>query len=237
MPVSVRLDLVPPPQDDVVALRVYESTAGAAGPFVQIERTTAVGTFPTYISHHTTTLATSATSWFKAAWEYQGGVVGPVSQAAEGGQGPTLIGRVIERVMQRDGTLEEGVVAQEAEGAIEGFTGKNPYTASLSATYKELNGLVLLTLYRASLARVIQEAAASSLGADSWTIGLLSAKSQVASSSSAASSQAALDKLLELAQEELGLNASIILQLAQPSTTYNLNTPDQSRLIAWVTMP
>lgn len=228
---AVRIDLSPPPQDDVVALRIYESTAGSSGPYVQIERTTTVGVYPSYISHFTTTLATSATSWFKIAWEYQGGVVGPQSQGVQAGQGPTLIGRVIERAMQRDPTLNEGIVAQEAEGVIESFFGKDPYDPTLTYTYTQLNGLVLMTLYRAQLVRFLQSATASDV--DSFTIGIVSAKSGT-STATITKSEQALARLLSLAQQELGVGTSLILQLAEPSYSVGLTSYDHSRLIGWV---
>jgi hypothetical protein len=232
MPVSVRIDLSPPPQDDVVALRIYEAAA-EAGPYTQIERTSAVGTYPNYISHYTTVLANSATDWFKIAWEYTNNVIGPQSQAVQGGQGPLLIGKVIERTMQRDMSLNEGIVSQEAEGVIESFYGKDPYDPTLTASYKELNGLVLMTLYRSQLVTMFQTASMSGGATESFTIGLVSAKSGT-STATIAASEAALSKLLELAYKELGVPLSIILELAEPTYSVGLTSYDHSRLIGWV---
>ena len=239
MAVSVRIDLSPPPQDDVVALRIYEA-AVESGPYNQIERTSAVGIYPTYISHYTTAVAESATDWFKIAWEYQGGIIGPMSQAAQGGQGPLVIGQVIERTMQRDPTLNESIVSQEAEGVVETFFNADPYDPTLEASYKELNGLVLMTLYRSQLVRMLTVQASSVSGGgdvDSFTIGLVSAKSGTSvatSSSQTMQGEAALDKILELAMSELGLPLSVILQLAEPVSDVGLTSSDHSRLIGWV---
>jgi hypothetical protein len=234
MPVSVRIDLSPPPQDDVVALRIYEAPA-EAGPYTQIERTSAVGVYPTYISHYTTVLATSATDWFKIAWEYGSNVIGPQSQAVQGGQGPLLIGKVIERTIQRDTSLNESIVSQEAEGVIESYFGQDPYDPTLTASYKELNGLVLMTLYRSQLVTMFQNVGASAGGGatESFTIGLVSAKSGT-STATIAASEAALSKLLELAYKELGIPLSLILQLAVPCGDGLVASYDHSRLLGWV---
>lgn len=234
---SVRIDLSPPPQDDVVALRIYES-ATEEGAYSQIERTTAVGAYPTYISHFTTALAASATDWFKIAWEYQGGIVGAMSQAVQGGQGPMLIGKVIERVMQRDGTLNESIVSQEAEGVIESYFHADPYDPTLETNYKKLNGLVLMTLYRSQLVRMLSTTTsmAASGPVDSFTIGLVSAKSGTGSTATNAVSRSedALGKLLDLAWKELEVPLSLILELAEPKTSVGLTSYDHSRLIGWV---
>jgi len=231
---SVRIDLSPPAQDDVTALRIYEA-ASETGAYSMIERTTAVGAYPTYISHYVTTNAVSTTDWFKIAWEYQGGVIGPQSQARQGGQGPLLIGKVIERVIQRDMTLNEGIVSQEAEGVIETYFGQNPYDPLLTATYKQLNGLVLMTLYRSSLVRMITAVSSTSGGpTDSFTIGLVSAKSGASTTSTITSSEKALGILLDLAYKELEIPLSLILELAEPKCSVGLTSYDHSRLIGWV---
>jgi hypothetical protein len=237
MAVSVRIDLSPPPQDDVVALRIYEAPA-EAGPYTQIERTSAVGVYPTYISHYTTVLALSTTDWFKIAWEYTNNVIGPQSQAVQGGQGPLLIGKVIERVIQRDGSLNEGIVSQEAEGVIESYFGQDPYDPELTTNYKKLNGLVLMTLYRSQLVRMLSTTTsmAASGPMESFTIGLVSAKSGTGSSTSSATSRSedALSKLLDLAWKELEVPLSIILQLAEPCSNGLVASYDHSRLLGWV---
>ena len=56
MPVSVRLDFTPPSQPNMATLFVEEAPA-KEGPFAAIDQTTAVGTYPNYISSYTTQLA------------------------------------------------------------------------------------------------------------------------------------------------------------------------------------
>lgn len=230
MPVSVRLDFAPPPQDDVVALHVYEG-ATVDGVYSQIERTMAVGVYPTYISHYTTDLANSVTDYFSIAWELGSGVLTPRSRGVKGGGDTSVVAKVVERVMQRDRTLDEAVVAQEAEAAVYSFFGTDPYDATLVPTYKELNGLVLLVLARSLIVRMIQTTASGS--ADSFTLGLVSAKADT-SSSSQVNSDNAIKKLLDLAMSELGVPSSVILELAEPKYASGLTSYDHSRLIGWI---
>lgn len=231
MPVPIRFDFVPPAQDDVVALRIYESST-EGGIYSQIERTTDVGVYPTYISHYTTQNALSSTDWFKIAWEMVGDVIGPTSPPIQGGSSQTLISRVIERVMQRDGTLDESVVGQEAEGAISGYYGvDDPYDPDLTATYRQLNGLVYLVLARSQLVKML--ASASSSTADSFTIGLVSAKAE-SGTATQVRSEAAIKKLLDMAMADLGIPLSLILELAEPTSSVGLTSSDHSRLIGWV---
>lgn len=236
---AVRIDLSPPPQEDVVALRIYEAAA-STGPYNEIERTTNIGVYPTYISYYTTANAVSPTNWFKIAWEYQGAIIGPQSQAVQGGQGPMVIGQVIERVMQRDPSLNESIVTQEAEGVVETYFHDDPYNPLLECSYAVLNGLVLMTLYRSQLVRMVTSVSTTVTGGgdvDSFTIGLVSAKSGTAASSSMSqmiSGEDALGKLLELAYQQLGVPMSVILQLAEPKSDVGLTSFDHSRMIGWV---
>ena len=69
---------------------------------------------------------------------------------------------------------------------------------------------------------------------DSFTIGLVSAKSGVNSTSTISASEKALGALLDLAYKELGVPLSLILQLAEPTYSVGLTSYDHSRLIGWV---
>jgi hypothetical protein len=169
---SARLDFVPPPEPDIVALRIYEA-ATQDGVYAQIERTTAVGTAPDWISYYTTDDAASATGWFRIAWETTGGVVGPFSPPVQGGTS-SLISKVVARVMQRNVNLDEALVYQSAQYVIATFLNtENPDDPALTVTIKELEGLTLLTLARASMQTVMQGGQS-----ESFTAGLVSMKSE-----------------------------------------------------------
>jgi len=231
MPVPVRLDFTPPAQPDVVALRIYESAA-EDGPWEQIERVADVGVYPTYISYYTTQLATSAVDWFSIAWEFAGGVVGPRSPAAKGGLGESLIAKVVERVMQRDRNLDEAVVTQEAEGVIESyFSGADPYDATLTTTFRKLNGLVKLVLARSLIDKQLRSVTGQT--ADSFTIGLVTARSSSGTNTQQVAT-AAIKDLLDQAMADLDIPQSVILQLAAPSWSNGLTSYDHSRLIGYI---
>lgn len=170
---AVRLDFSPPQEPDVVALRIYES-ATKDGVYAQIERTTAVGVYPDYISYYTTLLATAANDWFRIAWETTGGVVGPQTPAVQGGtMSPLAV--IVQRVMLRDASLDENIVTQSAEFVISQVKNtENPADPGLILTIKEREAITLLTLARASIQTFIL-----SSESESYTAGLVSQKSDL----------------------------------------------------------
>src|SRR4051794_40999802 len=97
---SVSLRFVAPDVEDLVSLHILESTS-ATGPFTEIQTVTSIGTYPAYIDHFTTTLATSALHWFAVQWENAGGVRTEVSAAIQGGT-ESLVWRIVSRARQRD---------------------------------------------------------------------------------------------------------------------------------------
>lgn len=222
---SVALDFIPPDDTDIVALRIYEGGT-SVGPFVQIERVTAVGVSPTYITHYTTALATSNTDWFAIAWENAGGVVSEMSQSVGGGT-ETLVDKIVKRVRERSPALDIRVVAQETEAAIQRYLGDtvNPYDPTLVVSYRALNGLVYLVLAHA----MIVESMLASQSA-SATIGLVSFKRD-----STLRNTADLDKLIKLANAELGINSSVVLELEEvQSRLMRATWAEQYASIPWV---
>lgn len=194
---TVRLDLVSPANPNVVALRVYESSE-AAGPYSQVDRTVEVGSYPAYISSYSTTLAMSTTDWFYVGWEDDAGNIVSTSQPVKVGA-PSLVEQVVERVLQRDAALDRYVVTQEAEVAVEDvFPGQNPYDVAAAATYKQLGGLVYLTMARCYVFGDASD--------DTVSLGLVRMQQS-------AHAQADVQKLLDLASASLGLNQSRILQM------------------------
>jgi hypothetical protein len=226
---SVVLDFVPPSEPDIAALRVFEAPS-SAGPFAQILRTTAVGTYPNYLTRLAVTAA-SVTNWFSIQWEDVNGVLSPQSAPIQGGT-DTLVGRVVARVLQRDSTLSEPVVTQEAEAAIATYLNIDPYDPDVTVTYAQLNGLTYLVMGRTMISRQLQQAASGSV--DDATIGLVSMKSGTTSTSQTSQSKDAVKDILELAMQELGVPRSVILHLAEPTTIGSFSSYDHSRLIGWV---
>jgi hypothetical protein len=198
MSVSVSLEFVPPDQPEIVALRIFEATS-SDGPFAQIERTTEIGTYPAYISRYTTANANSADDWFAIQWEDDKGALSVMSAPVRGGV-PNLVQVVTDRVFQRDPALDKAVVLWEAEGVIEQFYGEgvDPYTAEVPG-YRKLNGLVYLTMARCY-------AFESAVESESVTIGLVRLQQS-------GTAQKNIDGLIELANQALGWNTSVVLQM------------------------
>jgi hypothetical protein len=224
MAVSVALEFVPPTDEDIVKLRILEAPA-KTGPFVQIEETTAVGTYPTYINNYTTALATSKTDWFAIQWVDSKGAESPVSAAVQGGSS-TLAGEIVNRVMLRDPTLDENVVMQEALASIEMYYKVDPTTVPLAdASHAELSGLTLMTMARS----YIFTSASSSQSGDQYVAGLVSQKAGSSSSSSGN-----LQDWIDWANKFLGTNYSVILLMEEieiAGGTASIPSMDQSRLI------
>lgn len=195
---DVTFDLVPPDDPDLVALRIYEA-ASSDGPFSQIERTTAVGIYPYYIGSYTTSAALSADDWFYVAWENSVGDVGYESSPIKGGTFP-LVDQVVERVLQRDPSLDEAIVRQEAEAAVQVVYGLvDPYSIAQAASYKQLNGLVYLTM---ACCYVFEQTTNN----ESVTIGLVSLKENTTSAKN-------IDALIDMANDALGISTSRVLQM------------------------
>lgn len=203
---DITLRFIPPNDPDVGALCVYEAPA-SIGPWVQIERTTLIGTYPDWIDYYVCKLATDKTDWFAIAWEDTSGAVGVMSTAIRGGT-QTLVGHVMNRVLQRDRKLDDNEVRQEAEGAIEFYFHEDPYTQDLDnlpsgQKYQILNGLTYLTMARVYL---LEETRASEV--QSATMGLVSFRSNAGTAKTKD-----IDKLIDMANRTLGINTSVVLQL------------------------
>lgn len=206
---SVPLNFLPPQADNIVALHIYE--AGAKdGPYVEIERTTAVGTYPNYISDYTTTFATSTGDWFAIAWEDDAGNVGEMSAGVLGGSS-SLTQKIVDRVALRDASLDERVVAQEADAVISDYFGVlDPYTIDpATVSPAVISGLTMLTMARAMIAKTLT----SSSTANKWAAGIVSMDNSTTSGSS--NPTATIEKLIDLANKQLGRNYSVILLMEE----------------------
>lgn len=207
---SVPLRFLAPQDDDIAALRIYESPL-ETGSFSMIERVTSIGTYPNYIDEYTTTLASNVNDWFAIAWEDAAGVVGDMSIPVQGAT-QTLVFMLVDRVKLRDSSLDERIVAQEAEAAISSYYNvMNPFDVDpATVSPKIMSGLTMLTLARAMLTRLFTTATT----ANKWAAGILSMDTSATKGTTQA---ATIQKLIDIANTELGLNYSVILLMEEIS--------------------
>jgi len=223
MSVPVHLDFVPPDEPDLARLVIYEATS-KDGPWTEIETVTNVGEQGNYITEYTTALANSSSDWFSIEWFDSKDASFGQSQGVQCGvQG--LVAEIVDRVMLRDPSVNENVVAQEAEAVVEQYMGTNdPLSVPTSdATARQLSGLTLLTLVRAKLFTI------STSNSTGYTAGLVSQ-----TGGSASTSFDTLERLMEEANELLGTSFSVIMQLEEIEVAGGSVTPgipDQSRLL------
>lgn len=222
---KLNLDFLPPTDPDIVKLHIYESPT-QTGSFSEIEFATAVGTYPNYISRYTVQNAASVTDWFSIAWEDANGVVSPLSEPIQGGT-TTLVQILIDRLMLRDASLNENIIAQEAESAIsEYFNVDDPLTIDpTTVSPRILSGLTFMALARAYIARMV-----TASQANKWAAGIVS----MDTSTGTKTSWDNIDRLIEMANRELGRNYSTILFLKEISVAngmLTLKSVDVSRSI------
>jgi hypothetical protein len=167
----VPLDFQPPEEPNIVSLHIYESAA-QEGPFIQIEEVTDIGTYPSYITRYTTSLATNATNWFGIAWEDDVGAIGPMSNPVQGGT-ETLVNIIVNRVMLRDPSANEIIATQEAEAVISAALDvEDPYSVDpTTLTPVQIRGLTNLTLARSYMTQIVNTSSTVE-----YTAGLVSEK-------------------------------------------------------------
>lgn len=198
---SVPLKFNPPADEGLVAL-IIEEGAAALGPFIVIETVTDVGSYPDYIAEHTTDDATSVVNWFRVRWRDESGAFTPYTNPMQGGT-ESLVAKIKDRVKQRDPSLVDAIVYQEVEAIVSDYFGVlDPYDPTLTASYKVLNGLTYLALarnyiYQSVMSGDVEEA----------KLGLVSFKS------SSGSRTVDIAALIALANDNLGLRTSIVLQM------------------------
>lgn len=230
---DVPLKFQAPADPDIAKLRIEEAPA-ALGPWTEIETVVAVGIYPDYITEYTTELATNPIGWFRIRWEDTKGALGTYSEPMQGGT-TTLVATVKDRVMQRDPTLVDVIVYQEAEAVIsQYFSAADPYAVDPdTVSYTVLSGLTNLVLARSLIMRSILNQTSSGTN-EGWTVGLVSVKSGVSSSATVANVEKAVEALLDLANLQLGIAKSFVLLMEELYTTNYLSSYDHSRLIGWV---
>lgn len=204
---SVHLSFVPPDMTNLTTLFVLEAPA-ESGPYAVIETVNEIGAYPNYITSHSCTTALDVNDWFMIQWVDHEGVLSDFSTPLKGNT-ESLVGDIVQRVLQRDRELSINVVQQEAEAAIQNYLGEttDPYDPTLSAdlSYVKLNGLVYLTM-----ARSYMSLAPTQTSVQSAQIGMVSFRTEAGSQKNVD-----VDALLELASAELGMGMSRVLQMAK----------------------
>jgi hypothetical protein len=222
---AVYLEFLPPAEENISELHVEEAPA-VDGPFSEVQSFPA-GAYPNYIRSVDVTNATNPLDWFRVRWEDAAGNFTDYSSPIKGGT-TTIVAQVADRVILRDSSVNPLIAGQEAEAAVQEYFGvADPYTIDpAEGTPKVLSGLTLLTLARAYTLRLIQRAETG----QKWAAGLVSMDSGTASNQS----WSAIDKMIELANRELGRNYSRVLLMNELSVAgglRQLKSYDVSRAI------
>jgi len=211
---SVYLNFIPPNDvPDLVALHIYEAPA-QNGPFSEIEAVTSVGSPGAYITAYTTDQALSETDWFAIQWENSKGAFSELSSAIQGGT-TNVVSEIVERVMLRDPTLKEQIVAQEAEAVVWSFYGANPPPLD-EINPKTLSGLTLLTMAQCYIVRI-----SAGIGTTtSYTAGLITQKTDTHAQTA---SMDTIRDLVAAANSLLGRSFSIVALMPEVESRYGGN--------------
>ena len=224
---SVRLQFTP--LEGFTKLNIYEADTAELAPGSKIETVVVDPVDP--ISQYTTQQATGLNKWFSIQWEDASGGLSEMSNPIQGGT-TTFIGEIIDLVRERDSSLDEQVVRQEAEAAIESFFGVDPYSIEFgSQRYAVKIGLARLVQARSLINGLVTTTSVSSSNSG-WTAGLVSMKSGTADQ--VKQSESLIKWLLEQASLSLGLSGSRIAQMAVPVIAGGFSevvTADISRLM------
>lgn len=227
MPVAVHLNFVPPNRDGLTKLLIYEAaTSDPDDPAVLIETVTEIGDYPDYISEYTTALASSLTSWFSIRWEDAKGAQTSISERIQGST-QTLVGKLVGRVLLSNPSLREAVVVQSAEYVISTYMNtQNPYDSTLTASYRQLEGMTLITQARAEMRSLIE----NTVDEADFTAGLVAMKAQINTTDRVG----LISELLKEGLRVLGLGIGIVAQMETLEIAQGFAVrciPDQSRLL------
>jgi hypothetical protein len=207
---SIPLRFVPPDIDNLTTLKVWEGSV-ADGAFVLIDTVTDIGEYPNYITEWTTQNANLVTDWFAISWVDDGDAESPLSAPIQGGT-TTLVAKLIQRVRERNRNVDINVVQQEAEAVLQTYFGDtaDPYDVTLTANYKILNGLTYMTLARTLMAELLSQTEVNQA-----TVGLVSFKSATGQNT-----LANIQELIDMAERDLGIGGSVVLDLDRLCITY-----------------
>ena len=216
---SVRLDFTP--LTGYTKLNIYEAPDEPSAPGVKIDTLTVDPDNPP--TRYTTTLATGLTKWFSIQWEDAQGGLSEMSDPVQGGT-TTLVQRLVDRVLLRDASLDERIVAQEAEWVISKVMGTNdPYDPALVdiATLDQISGMTYWIMARSYVSTIVT----STSSEDTYTVGLVTQK---ASSGTATKKVDTIKDLLDLAMRELGMGGAYVMLLEDidPTGTFNISGID-----------
>jgi hypothetical protein len=224
MSVVMPLRFVPPDIENLVAMKVWEG-ASSTGPFNQIDFVTAIGEYPTYIEHYTTANVGNPANWFALSWIDDKGAETALTAPMQGNVN-TLVGEIVQRSRERMPGLSIQVVTQEAEGAIQVWMGEDtdPYDPSLIASYRQKNGLTYLTIARTLLGELLMTSSV-----ESATMSLVSFKG-----TNTRNTLKNIDELVAMAEEDLGISGSAVLQLEKLCHIYGGPDPRILRALSTV---
>jgi hypothetical protein len=211
MAASVYLDFIAPNEiPDLVALHIFEA-ANSAGPFNEIEVVTAIGTQGSYITSYTTDKALATTDWFTIQWRNSKGALTDMSMPVQGGS-QSLVAEIVSRALLRDPSLNEAIVAQEAEIAVSEYYGtQDPLSIPVQGVpLKTLSGLTYFTMARSYVAKA---SSTTTTAGGKWVAGLVSL--DTSSSSKTTNAWDNIEALLRIANRELGRSYSVILLLEE----------------------
>jgi len=199
---SVHLTFTAPDVENLTTLKIYEA-ASPTGTFSPIETVSPMGVYPDYIDEYTTDKALNTGDWFAIEFIDSKGATTGLSVAVKGDQ-QLAISEIIQRVTERDASLNERVVQQEAESAIYYATATDPYDPTLSFNYLQKRGITNLTLAFCYLSEMAQSVGAS------WTAGIVSMKFSDAAIKARADS---INRLIAQANRDLGTSFSMVAYL------------------------
>lgn len=209
MPTKVVVKVTQPDDPTVSGLHIFES-ANPTGPFVEIAN---IVVPPGQVLESVDVDATLGTDWFASQWkDAQGAWLTPLSPPVKAGDS-SFVELVIDRVMQRDRSLDRDIVRQEVEAAVEFVFNKNPYGVSFAdipsgQQYRRINGIVYLAMARSYIA-----ASSSSSNVQSATLGLVSLRTE-----SGTQRTVDVQHLIDLANLSLGISTSLVLQMEDVTT-------------------
>jgi hypothetical protein len=221
---SISLQFVSPDNDNLAALKIWEAPS-QDGPFDVIETVTDIGIWPNYIDEYTSANVVNPISdWFAISWVDDKGAETEISAAIQGGTS-TAVWKLVQRLLQREPSIDERVAVQVAEYVISvAKHTEDPYDPTLTFTYRQWEGMTLLAQARAA----IQSFASGE--SESYTAGLVSQKS-----TSGGTDKDKITWLLQQANALLGISMNWIMLLedVDPMGLGTVSTIgiDQSRLL------
>lgn len=219
--VAVSLDFIPPQEEGIVALKIFEGPR-PDGPLDLIEIVSDVGAYPSYITRYTTENAISRSDWFAISWEDAKGGEYERSEPVQGGT-ISLVAILKDRIQVRDPLIPERVAVQECQTVIEQIL-RDPDPNPANVTSKQLTGMTYL-----AMALCYIGLSRSTGNVQKFTAGLVSLQT-----GAAASTDKQIDYLIKQAQKLLGISGGRVGQIIDLPIAQGFATivdSDHSRLL------